>query len=445
MNLENFELSYPLPAAIEAEQTILGICLIEKGAAFPVVSASLLIDDFSITKHQKIFERMCDLDARGSVIDSITLAEELMKRGELESVDGLGYLVDLDRNTPHVSDPESYINIIRRKSELRRLALAAHKLYMDAVIAEEDAETIIARADSVIGQIVKGRDGAGWRSVGETLGEYEGNLRSLISPSRNGDGIGFPWKSLQGYVPVLQGGDLIVLAGRPSHGKTCAALQMAIHAATGGARVGIISLETRRKALICRMISNVSRVDFQRMRLGYMNSDERASVVDAKDAIAALPIEIDDTAGLTASAIRSKLKGLRSKRGLDLAVVDHFHLVAAADPREQERSRYNRIADEFQRCAREMDIPLLILAQASRKCEEENRAPGMSDLKETGKLEENADVAMFTYRPEMYAKNRHREELRGQAEIIVAKQRDGPSGTVHMTFIGNQQRFEERA
>jgi replicative DNA helicase len=354
-------------------------------------------------------------------------------------------LVDLDRNTPHVSDPESYINIIRRKSELRRLALAAHKLYMDAVIAEEDAETIIARADSVIGQIVKGRDGAGWRSVGETLGEYEGNLRSLISPSRNGDGIGFPWKSLQGYVPVLQGGDLIVLAGRPSHGKTCAALQMAIHAATGGARVGIISLETRRKALICRMISNVSRVDFQRMRLGYMNSDERASVVDAKDAIAALPIEIDDTAGLTASAIRSKLKGLRSKRGLDLAVVDHFHLVAAADPREQERSRYNRIADEFQRCAREMDIPLLILAQASRKCEEENRAPGMSDLKETGKLEENADVAMFTYRPEMYAKNRHREELRGQAEIIVAKQRDGPSGTVHMTFIGNQQRFEERA
>ena len=441
----NIELEHGLPSNLVAERMVLGLCLVNGNESFAVIAAVLAHDDFSTEAHRRIFARMADIDGRGEKIDRITLFNELAKYSEVESVGGLSYICELDNDTPQLPNFDSYIDIVRGKAELRNLALAAYKLYSEAVLAEESAADILARADSVFGQVVRSRDGGGWQTTGEIIFPYEGNLRSLIAPSRNGDGIGFPWVGLQNTVPSMHGGDLIVLAGRPSHGKTCAALQIGMAAASAGAKVGYISLETRRKALIVRMMVNIGRLDFQRMRLGFLNADERARVVEAKDAVAGLPISIDDTAGLTASAIRSKLKALKSKAGLDLGIVDHFHLVAAADPREQERARYNRIADEFQRCAREMDIPLLILAQASRKCEEENRAPGMSDLKETGKLEENADVAMFTYRPEMYAKNRHREELRGVAELIVAKQRDGPSGTVAMTFIGNQQRFEERA
>jgi replicative DNA helicase len=225
-------------------------------------------------------------------------------------------------------------------------------------------------------------------------------------------------------------------------GKSGAALQMGRHAAEAGHGVAYISLEMSAAALERRLLSQISRVDSFRMRTGLLSEREREAIRGARERRSLLPILINAKGCRTGPAIISAIRELRASRSIGLVIVDHFHLVRGLSAHEDERVRYNRIADEFQTAARETNIPFVVLCQLSRKCEEENRAPGLSDLKETGKLEENADVVMFVHRPEMYAKNRGREELRGLAEFIIAKQRDGATGKCGMVFIGGQQRFE---
>jgi replicative DNA helicase len=240
----------------------------------------------------------------------------------------------------------------------------------------------------------------------------------------------------------VQPGDLFLLAARPGMGKSGAAVQMARRAAEDGNHVAYISLEMSAAAVERRLLAQLSGVDSFRMRAGYLNEQERERIRKAREKCRQLPILINAKGNRTAPAIISAIRELRAHMAVGLVIVDHFHLVRGLSAREDERTRYNRIADEFQTSAREMDIPFVVLCQLSRRCEEENRSPGLSDLKETGKLEENADCVMFIHRPEMYARNRGRAELRGVAEFIIAKQRDGATGKCDMVFIGAQQKFE---
>ena len=277
--------------------------------------------------------------------------------------------------------------------------------------------------------------------AGHEKGGVEGD--AFLSPSRGGAGIHLPWDRVNEQLCGLQPADLMILAGRPSHGKTAAALQIAYTAAkTTG--VVIFSLEMSRVALSRRMVSMIGRVDSQRMRRGDLDADERRRAHATVNHFSNLPITIFERGDYTTSAIRRALKSTRGKQDIGLVIVDHLHLVKSTGS-EDERIRFSRIMDDFQRFAKpaEFNIPFLVLAQLNRKCEEDNREPQMSDLAETGKIEQNADIVVFTHRPEMYGRNRARPELHGVAKFIIGKQRNGPCGGIDMVFDHKYQTFEQ--
>lgn len=225
-------------------------------------------------------------------------------------------------------------------------------------------------------------------------------------------------------------------------GKSALAMQVAMHAAKNNFGVAYVSLEMTGPSLVRREVAQDARVDSNKMRLGYLNRDERTQLVETRTIIESLPIHIESRQrrGRTVSSILASLRYLRARNVVDLVVIDHFHLIDG--PEREERIKYNRIADALQRAARDMEVPIIVLAQLNRKCEEERREPGLADLKECGKIEENADVVLFIHRPEMYVHNRDKEELHGQAKLIIAKQRDGATGYSSLTFLASQTRFE---
>lgn len=438
------ELQRGMPANIDVERFVLGSFLLQGADAVERFGAPINADCFAIEKHRRIWQRLHDLHQAGKAIDRITVAEELMRHNELQSVDGLGYLADLDTGMPLIARLDRYVEILVEKAALRRIALVCQNALSRALIAEETAADIIASARSAFNGIETNRQSASWMDFESTVRAYGGTFEDFISPSRNAAdrGIQSPWRPVNDCISVIQPGDLFLLAARPGMGKSGAALQMGRHAAEAGHGVAYISLEMSAAALERRLLSQISRVDSFRMRTGLLSEREREAIRGARERRSLLPILINAKGCRTGPAIISAIRELRASRSIGLVIVDHFHLVRGLSAHEDERVRYNRIADEFQTAARETNIPFVVLCQLSRKCEEENRAPGLSDLKETGKLEENADVVMFVHRPEMYAKNRGREELRGLAEFIIAKQRDGATGKCGMVFIGGQQRFE---
>jgi replicative DNA helicase len=226
-------------------------------------------------------------------------------------------------------------------------------------------------------------------------------------------------------------------------GKSAVALQLALNAARKAYGVGYVSLEMKEPALLRRAVVQIAQVDAMRMRLGYLNGEERRNVVDACSLVESLPLHIDDkqASGRTAQAIVASIRQLIARTGIQLAIVDHMHLIDG--PEREERSKFNRIIDCLQRGARDLGVPFVVLSQLSRKCEDERREPGLADLRETGKIEDNADLVMFIHRPEMYAHNRDKAELRGLAKLIIAKQRDGATGCSEMLYFKEQTRFVE--
>lgn len=434
-----------MPANVDAEKFLLGSILLDD-SVFDEVASALQAGDFCLEKHQRIFQRMAEIHERGEKVDRITLANELLNRGELESVDGLRYLVSLDDGLPKIPNLSGYVKIVKDKAILRQTIAAAQQVMNRALLAQDASGDILAQAEELffgLGQAV-GSIARGWENPGDIMRNYPGGLNALLSPSRGGNGIKLPWAWLQEQTCGLQPGDLVLLAGRRSHGKSAAGLQIACHAAKTGVGVGYVSLEMSRESLVLRLVCAVAGVDIHKARLGYLSKDERTRMRQAAESIESLRLWIKDEDVRTPAAIRLQLKRLKAKQPLGLVVIDHFHLVAGNGGREDERTRYNRIADDFQLQAKGFNVPFVVLSQLSRKCEEENRPPGLSDLKETAKLEENADLVIFVYRPECYPRNRNREELRGIAEFIIGKQRNGPTGKIPMVFLAHTTTFESR-
>jgi replicative DNA helicase len=444
---ENIELERGMPASIDVEKFVLGSLMLQGAEAVERIGQSITADCFALEKHRRIWRAMDELRHGRKAIDRVTVAEELIRVGELESVDGLSYLVSLDDGLPIISHLDDYVATLVEKAALRRIAVAAQSTLNRALMAEERSDDIIASMQTTLAGIETRREFASWMDFDATVQAHGGTFEDFISPckSTSARGLRTPWKPINDCIAMIQPGDLFLLAARPGMGKSGAAVQTARRAAEDGHGVAYISLEMSTAALERRLISQLSGVDGYRMRTGYLTDEDRARIRQAREKRGQLPIFINAKGCRTSPAIVSAIRELRARMSIGLVIVDHFHLVRGLSAREDERIRYNRIADDFQSSARELDIPFVVLCQLSRKCEEENRAPGLSDLKETGKLEENADCVLFIHRPEMYAKNRGRPELRGVAEFIVAKQRDGDTGKFSMTFIGAQQRFEASA
>lgn len=436
-----------MPASVNTEQLVLGSIMLRGVDCFVEVAGVIGSADFALTKHRVIYDAMAALHEKNERIDHVTVANQLSGTGNLESVDGLSYLISLDDGLPLLPSIDSYVRIIREKATRRRIAVLCQQSLNRALQDEEESGDIIASLVSSAQSLETEGSEPEWQLATDIIREFPGGWQSLVSPAARDANIGipFPWQRVQQVVCGLQKGELTILAGRPSMGKSALAMQIATHAAKNNFGVAYVSLEMTGPSLVRREIAQDARIDSNKMRLGYLNLNERTRLVETRSIVESLPLHIESRQrrGRTVASILASLRYLRARNVIDLVVIDHFHLIDG--PEREERIKYNRIADALQRGARDMEVPFVVLAQLNRKCEEERREPGLPDLKECGKIEENADVVMFIHRPEMYVHNRDREDLRGHADLIIAKQRDGAIGKAKLIFLKEQTRFESAA
>lgn len=440
------ELERGLPQSLDAERMVLAQLLMRGSECFTETRDQISGDDFSLDRHRRIWRTMEYLCDSESAIDHVTVCGRLQETDPSEET-WLAHLLDLENGMPLIPNFDAYVQTLREKSARRRGALICQQAMNRFLSDQEQSEDIVASLISSAQAIETNSREPEWQMASDIIREFPGGWNALVSPSGRGNqvGISFPWERVQGIICGLQKGELTILAGRPSMGKSALAQQIATHAAKQQMGVAYVSLEMSGPALVRREVAQEGRIDAGKMKLGYLNLNERTRLVEIRTTIETLPIHVESKQrrGRTVSSILSSLRFLRSKNVIDLVVIDHFHLIDG--PEREERIKYNRIADALQRAAREMEVPFIVLAQLNRKCEEERREPGLPDLKECGKIEENADVVMFIHRPEMYVHNRDKEGLHGVADLIIAKQRDGATGKVPLVFLSSQMRFESAA
>ncbi len=435
-----------LPANIDAERFILGSVLLDD-ARFIDIAGILAREDFALEKHRRIFARMVELHERSEKIDRVTVANELLRYNELESVDGLSYLVSLDDGLPRISNLDSYVKIVRDKATLRRIAVASQQLMNRALMAEDDPADILAGAEQTLLQLGESRTDKGLATPLQVIQGYEGGLNAFLDPSKRIKGISTGFTKLDEMTGGLHAGELIILAARPSMGKTALALNICWHVASRLLQpVAIFSLEMSQESLLTRMLCAAARVDSQRFRAGYLNEGERKKLREAANQMVESPIYIDDTAGINLMDMHAKLRRLQqSGQKLGLVVVDYLQLMSIRGRTENRNQEVSQLSRGMKLLSKELGCPFLVLSQLSRAPEtrQGDHRPQLSDLRESGSIEQDADLVGFIFREELY--KRDREDLRGVAELILAKQRNGPIGKIDLVFIHTMTKFENRA
>jgi replicative DNA helicase len=435
-----------LPANIDAERFILGSILLDD-SRFIDIAGLLTNDDFALEKHRRIFNRMVELHERGEKIDRITVANELLRYNELESVDGVSYLVSLDDGLPYISNLDSYVRIVRDKATLRRIAAASQHLMNRALMAEDDPEQILAGAEETLLKLGESRADKGLATPLQIIQNFEGGLNAFLDPSKRIKGISTGFTRLDEMTGGLHPGELVIIAARPSMGKTALALNICWHVATRLFQpVAIFSLEMSQESLLTRMVCGAARVDSQRFRAGYLNEMERQKLRQAANQMVEAPLHIDDTAGINLMDMHSKLRRMeQSGQKPGLVVVDYLQLMSIRGRTENRNQEVSQLSRGMKLLAKEMGCPFLVLSQLSRAPEtrQGDHRPQLSDLRESGSIEQDADLVGFIFREEVY--KRDREDLRGVAELILAKQRNGPTGKIDLVFLHSMTKFENRA
>jgi replicative DNA helicase len=435
-----------LPANTDAEKFVLGSILLDD-SVFIDIAGALTAADFCLDKHQRIFRRMLEIHERGDKIDRITLANELLRYNELESVDGLSYLVSLDDGLPKIPNLDGYVKIVKDKSSLRSVIAAAQQIMNRALLAEETPEQILAGAEETLLKLGESRVSTGLVSPRDVIENYEGGLNAFLDPSRRIKGISTGFTKLDEMTGGLHKGDLVILAARPSMGKTALALNIAHHvAAKLSETVAIFSLEMSKESLLTRVLCASAYVDSQKFRAGYLNQDERRKLQKAALDMVEAPMFIDDTSGVNLMDMHAKLRRLQQQgHKLGLVIVDYLQLMSGRGRFENRNAEVSAISRGMKLLAKEMDVPMLVLSQLSRAPEtrQGDHRPQLSDLRESGSIEQDADLVGFIFRPEVY--KRDDDSLKGLAELIVAKQRNGPVGKVDLVFLHSMTKFENRA
>ena len=434
-----------LPTNVDAERFVLGSILLDD-SLYIQAAGTLEADDFSMEKHRRIFRRMGDLQERNEKIDRITVANELMKFGELEACDGLSYLVSLDDGLPQIPNLDSYIRIVKDKSVLRRIIFASQNMMNRCLMGEEEPGEILAGAEETLLKLGDARVKNGLVTTQQILEDYEGGINAFLDPSKRIKGVSTGFAKLDEMTGGLHGGDLFIIAARPSMGKTAFALNIAQHVALKLKQTcAIFSLEMSKESLLTRMLCATARVDSQRFRAGYLTQEERRKLNHGLHELAEAPLYIDDSPGLHLMDMHAKLRRLGSERKLGLVIVDYLQLMSGRGRFENRNQEVSALSRGMKLLGKEMNVPMMVLSQLSRAVEtrQGDHRPQLSDLRESGSIEQDADVVGFIFREEVY--NRDREDLRGLAEFIVAKQRNGPVGTVNLVFLHAQTKFENRA
>lgn len=444
MSAPTVSLDKGLPTNLEAERLVLGSIMLD-GSLYIQAAGTLEPDDFSLDKHRRIFARMGELHERGESIDRVTVANELLRYNELEAVGGLSYLVSLDDGLPHIVNLESYIRIVKDKSVLRRIIFAAQSLMNRCLVAEEDPQEILAGAEETLLKLGESQARAVMASPRQIVEEYEGGINAFLDPSKRLKGVSTGFYKLDEMTGGMHPGDLFILAARPSMGKTALALNIGHHVAAKAEQgVAIFSLEMSKESLLTRMLCASARVDSQRFRAGYLNAEERRRLQAGLNQLVEAPLFIDDSAGVHLMDIHAKLRRLQAERKLGLVIVDYLQLMSGRGRFENRNQEISTLSRGLKLLAKELAVPMLVLSQLSRAPEtrQGDHRPQLSDLRESGSIEQDADLVAFIFREEVY--KRDREDLRGLAELILAKQRNGPVGKIDLVFLHQLTKFENR-
>ena len=437
-------LERPMPSNLDAERSILGAILLDNNALNTAIEA-LKPDDFFIPQHRSIFIEMMALGEAQHAIDLVTLTEELHRRGELESSGGAPYLASLVDGVPRVSNVEHYARIVKEKAMLRNLIHATHNIQQRAFDGEDGADTILDNAESSIFALAEDRVKAGLLPIKDIVRDNFERLEKIFREGKSVTGISTGYGELDKLLSGLQPSELIILAGRPSQGKTALALNMAENIAIRGGRpVAVFSLEMSKESLLQRLVASVAQVDAHKFRSGHLSREDWRRMTEGLGQISSAPLWIDDAGSISVLEIGAKARRLKRDKGLSLLIVDYLQLITARGRFNSRQEEVASISRGLKGLAKELQIPVLVLSQLTRAPEREERGPMLSDLRESGAIEQDADVVMFIYRPNFYNMNATPEE-RDMADILIAKQRNGPTDKVKFVFRSRLTRFEEAA
>jgi replicative DNA helicase len=445
--LRDISIDHPLPDNLDAERFLLG-AIMSNDTAYLQVAGTLSADDFSLEKHKRIFLRMGELHERGEKIDRVTLANELMKQGQLQSVDGLSYLVSLDDGLPQLYNLDSYASIVKEKSLLRRIITVSQDIIGRCFAAGEHPKQILGSAEDALMRLGDIQTKNSLASPAQIITEYDGGINAFLDTSKRIKGISTGFLKFDEMTGGLREGELFILAARPAMGKTALALNMAQHVAGNPKNpkaVAVFSLEMSKESLLTRMLCAAARVDQQKFRAGYLNAEERHSLEDAMYRMVESPLFIDDTAGTNLMDVHSKLRRLQAEQDLGLVVIDYLQLMEGRGRFENRVQEISSLSRGLKLMSKELRVPFLVLSQLSRAPESRpgDHRPILSDLRESGSIEQDADIVAFIFREEVYRPDK--ESLKGIAELIVAKQRNGPTGRIKLAFLNRYTRFENLA
>jgi len=430
------------PQAPDVERTVLGSMLID-AAATTVALEHLTEDSFYLESHRIIFAAMQQMYEDSAPIDLVTLAEQLKKKEHLKKVGGVSYLSELAEAVATSSNIEYYAKILLEHATLRRLISTAAEITTDCFDAQGNAQEILDTAESKIFSISESRIKGSFEQVGKLL---PATFKEIELYSKGGVfGVPTGFKDLDNMTSGFQKGDLVIIAGRPSMGKTAFCLSMALHSTIQAKKsVAIFSLEMSKAQIVQRMLCAEARINMHRLRTGTLPKSEYRGLAMAAGPLAQANVFIDDTPGISVLELRTKARRLKSQFGLDMIVIDYLQLMSGPPRSESRQQEISQISRNLKEVGKELDVPVIALSQLSRAVESRtDKRPQLSDLRESGAIEQDADIVMFVYRGEYYEPEN--DELKGIAEVIIGKQRNGPVGSVKLSFIREYARFENLA
>jgi replicative DNA helicase len=434
-----------LPHNLEAERSVLGAILVHNDA-FNLAAQIITEKDFFRDAHRRIFDKMIALNERNDAIDFITLKEELARAGELDDVGGPAYIASLADGVPRATNVEYYARIVKEKSTLRSLIFAANRILTNAYEAEQEPDIILDEAESSIFSVADDRVKAGFVAMRDLVKESFPKIEQLFEQKRLVTGTPTGFVDLDEMTRGFQPGDLVIIAARPSMGKTSLVLNISQYVAMQpGMTVGFFSLEMSKESLFLRLLTSEAQIDSHRLMSGAIGQKDYGRISHALETLSAMQLFIDDTSNMGVMEMRAKARRLQAEHGLSLLVVDYIQLMSGRGRFENRTLELAAISRSLKGLAKELRVPIVVLSQLSRAAEtRSDHRPQLSDLRESGALEQDADLVILIYRDDVYNRDPNNPDA-GTAELIIGKQRNGPTGTVKTAFLREQTRFANLA
>ena len=430
------------PHSVEAEQSVLGSILLDKEAMISV-SETLVPEDFYKEAHKVIYESMLKLYNSQSEIDLITLTDELRDQGYLDDIGGIAYITSLSTVVPTTSNIKYYVNIVKEKSISRQLISAANDIINLGYDGSAKVEYVLENAEKKIFDISQERATIDFQPIYQVISEALSMLEKLYEEKNDVTGLTTGFRDLNKKINGLQRSDLLLIAARPAMGKTAFALNLVQNAALkGDASVAVFSLEMSKEQLVQRLIASQSTVELKKIKTGTLADNDWPRITDGMAILSGAKIHIDDTPGIKISELRSKCRKLKIEKGLDLVLIDYLQLMEGEGQNESRQQEIAKISRSLKILAKELDCPVVALSQLSRAPEQRaDHRPMLSDLRESGSIEQDADIVMFLYRDEYYNPDTEKKNI---GEVIVAKNRHGETGTVELVWFGGIQKFADK-